>query len=193
MSEHPRAPFFKLIAMCIAGFAGCAPPAHMRPMMPLLPEHRGELGAGWASVGPRPVGQDTWGHGSQAWGTLQPTTWFDMSVVGVFADGITAGLALRWRAYESDRFTAGLGAELGIGWLGLNLPVAVKVQERLWIYSAPTFGNWGIDLESIRVPVGVDVQLVDQLHLRGEAQLNYPDFDPYKRRLHMGLGLAYRL
>lgn len=179
--------------MMLATASGCAPPAHMRPMVPMLPGHNGELGAAYAAVGPRPVGQDGWGHGTQAWGLLQPTTTFDMSVVGVFADGVTAGLALRWRGFESDHFAAGVGAELGVGWIALNLPVAVQLQERMWLYSAPQVGNWGLDLESIRLPVGLDVRVADQVHLRGEAQLNYPDFDPYKRRLHMGFGLAYRL
>lgn len=165
----------------------------MRPLNPMLPDHQAELGLAHTLVGPRPVGQDDWVHGAQAWSTWQPTGAFDLSFVGVFADGFTGGLALRWRALEGQHFAAGVGAEIGVGWLALNLPVAARLQERVWLYSAPQLGSWGIDLESVRLPLGVDVKVADEVHVRGEAQLNYPDFDPYKRRVHMGLGLAFRL
>lgn len=191
MSEHLRV---LLLAMMGLGglLGGCAPAAHMRPLVPLLPNHDGELGMAYTAVGPRPVGQDPWRSGAQAWGTLQPTASFDMSLVGVFADTFSAGLALRWRALETSAFAAGLGAELGVGWLAVNLPFAVRVQDQVWIYSAPQYGAWGVD-ETIRLPLGVDVEVSEELHVRGEAQLNYPDFDPYKRRVHMGLGLAFQL
>ena len=126
MSEHVQILSKVWVAMiATAVLAGCAPPAHMRPMTPFLPGQRGELGAAWAAVGPRPIGPQEWEHGSQAWGSFQPTPRFDMSVVGVFADGVTAGLAFRWRAIESAWATAGVGAELGIGWMSFNLPVAL--------------------------------------------------------------------
>ncbi|MGK0358000.1 MAG: hypothetical protein ACI9U2_000283 [Bradymonadia bacterium] len=143
-------------------------------------------------VGPRPVGQDEWASGAQAWGTLQPVTWFDVSLIGTFTDGISAGLAMRWRAIESSHFAAGLGAEVGIGWAALNLPISVRVQDRIWMYSAPQYGSWGVD-DTVRIPLGVDVRVADEFHVRGEAQLNYPDFDVFKRRVQMGLGLAFRL
>lgn len=171
---------------------GCAPATYQRPMVPLMPGQRAEMGAALNRVGPRPVGQDEPAWGGQAWGTYQPVTWFDVSLVGTFSEGISAGLAMRWRAIESDNFAAGLGAELGVGWAALNLPFSVRVQDRVWMYSAPQYGSWGFD-DTVRLPLGVDVRVGDMVHVRGEAQLNYPDFDVFKRRVHMGLGVALRL
>ena len=180
--------------MGAAGIActGCAPATYQRPMVPLMPDQRGEMGLAFNRVGPRPVGQDEWTSGGQAWGTYQPVTWFDVSLVGTFTDGFSAGLAMRWRAIESDNFAAGLGAELGVGWAALNLPISVRVQDRVWMYTAPQYGSWGVD-DTVRLPLGVDVRVADEFHVRGEAQVNYPDFDVFKRRVHMGLGLAFRL
>lgn len=173
--------------------SGCAPATNMRPLTPMIPHDTTEVGVAYTAVGPRPVGQDDWAHGGQAWGTYQPVTWLDVSLVGAFADGITAGLAVRWRALETEHFATGLSAEVGAGWVAVNLPLAVRVHERLWIYSAPQYGTWGVDLETVRLPIGLDLKVADDLRVRGEAQMNYPDFDPYKRRLQLGMGLAFRL
>lgn len=172
---------------------GCAPAANMRPLTPMIPNDSTELGVAYTAVGPRPVGQDEWAHGGQVWGTYQPATYFDVSLIGAFADGVTAGLAVRWRALEFDRFATGLSAEIGAGWAALNLPLAVRVNDSIWLYSAPQYGTWGVDLTTVRLPLGVDVKVADELRIRGEAQVNYPDFDPYKRRVHLGMGLAFRL
>ncbi|MCA9526135.1 MAG: hypothetical protein KC549_07530 [Myxococcales bacterium] len=178
--------------------SACAPAANMRPMTPMLPSHQGELGVAYTQVGPRPVGEDATMHGGQAWATMQPLTWLDISLVGAFASqGLAvAGLAVRWRAIEVDGFAAGIGAELGTGWVGVDLPVAVRVFDGLWAYSAPQLGTWGKD-PTVRLPLGLDVEVSEELRIRGEAQMNYPrrdgEFDGYQRRLHLGMGMAFRL
>lgn len=182
-----------LFALALLTLGGCAPAANMRPMTPMLPDHQGEFGVAWTRVGPRPVGEDEPTWGGQSWVTAQPLTWLDISVVGAFAEGqYTAGLAVRWRAVQYDFFAAGLGAELGSGWAAVDLPLAVRVIDGLWAYSAPQYGTWG-SVSTIRVPLGLDVELTDELRVRGEAQINYPDFDPYQRRVHLGMGMAFRL
>lgn len=180
--------------IAIAVGAGCSPAAHLRPMTPWAPDRDVEVGMGYTAVGPRPVGQDTWQHGGQAWASASATSWLDLALVGAFDAELngTAGLAVRWRALEVDRAALGLGVELGVGWAGIELPVAVRVLDGLWVYSSPHLGTWGT-LPTVRVPVGVDVELVDTLRLRGEAQLNYPDFDPYQRRVQLGVGLGWQL
>ncbi|MEZ4468043.1 MAG: hypothetical protein R3F60_26205 [bacterium] len=178
--------------------SACAPAANLRPMTPMLPDHAAEVGVGYTQVGPRPVGQDDTVHGGQAWVTSQPLTWLDISLVGAFAaQGVAvAGLAVRWRALEVDGFAAGIGAELGSGWAAIDLPLAVRVVDGLWAYSAPQLGTWGKDA-TVRLPLGLDVELFDELRIRGEAQMNYPrrdgEFDGYQRRLHLGMGMAFRL
>ncbi|MCA9539670.1 MAG: hypothetical protein KC620_12325 [Myxococcales bacterium] len=179
----------------LAAFAllGCAPAGNLRPMLPMLPDRHLEFGTAWTAVGPRPVGHDDWAQGAQAWATGQPVTWFDVSVVGAF-DGThgTAGLAMRYRALETDRVGLGLGLEVGTGWAGLNLPVAVRVFDGVWMYSSPQLGTWGKD-ETVRLPIGLNVEVIDAVQLRTEAEMNYPAFDPYQRRLHLGVGVAYQL
>ncbi len=169
----------------------CAPPGHLRPMLPVK-DSPGEVGAGYALAGPRPVGQDEWAGAMQGWSTWHATARLDLAVVGAF-DGAygTAGLAIRLRALRFEHLQAGLGVELGYGWAALELPIAVGHGD-LWIYSAPQYGSWGVD-ETVRVPLGLDWNVHSELHLRAEAAMNYPDFDPYQRRLHLGLGAAWAL
>jgi len=162
-------------------------------MTPFAPDAVAEVGLAYTAVGPRPVGQDAWQHGGQAWGTVAATTWLDLALVGAFDDvGGTAGLAIRWRALDADRVAVGLGMELGVGWAGLQLPVAARVMDGVWIYTAPQIGTWGVDLGP-RLPIGVDIEVLDRLRVRTEGQLNYPDFDPYRRRVHLGVGLGWQL
>ncbi|MCB9544083.1 MAG: hypothetical protein R3F65_15815 [bacterium] len=179
--------------LALAALAGCAPAAHLRPITPFAPDRVAEVGVGYVAVGPRPVGHDAWSHGGQAWASAAATSWLDVALIGAFDDTAgTAGLAVRWRALEGDRGALGLGVELGIGWAALEVPVAVRVVDGLWLYSSPQLGSWGTD-PTVRVPVGVDVAVIDALRLRTEAQLNYPDFDPYQRRLQLGFGLGWQL
>lgn len=179
--------------MGLALLQGCAPFANMRPITPLLPDQDVELGMAYTTSSPRPVGRDAWAHGVQGWSTIQPLTWLDVSLVGHF-DGEygSAGLGVRFRPIELERFVGGLGFEVGYGWLAAELPFAVGAGDRVWLYSSPQIGSWGHD-PTVRVPIGVSVEVVDRIMLRGEGQVNYPDFDPYKRRFHLGFGVAYQL
>lgn len=172
---------------------GCAPPLQMRPMTPPHPGRTAEVGAAFAGVGPRPVGEDEWAYATQAWATWPRGSRVDLSLVGAF-DGAraTGGLGFRVEAFRVPHFGAGFGVELGTGWVSFEIPLAVDIGDRVAIYTAPQLGTWGID-QTVRVPVGVDVRVVEALSVRGEAQLNEPDFDPYKRRLHLGLGVAWQL
>lgn len=177
----------------MALLVGCAPAANLRPMTPFPPGKRAEVGLGYTAVGPRPVGLDEWAHGGQGWATAAATPWLDVAVVGAFTDTAgTAGVAVRWRALDADRVALGLGVELGVGWAGVQLPVAARIVDGLWIYSAPQLGTWGADVAP-RLPVGIDVEVLDMLRVRGEAQVNYPDFDPYRRRVHLGFGVGWLL
>lgn len=177
----------------LLALAGCSPAANLRPMTPLPPTARAEVGVGYTAVGPRPLQDDGWAHGGQAWGTLSATTWLDVSVVGAFDDQSgTAGVAVRWRAFDHERVALGVGVELGVGWAGLQLPIAARLLDGVWVYSAPQIGTWGID-PTVRVPVGIDVEVLDTFRVRTEAQLNYPNFDPYLRRTQLGVGLGWLL
>ncbi len=180
-----------LVATLLA--LGCAPPLGMRPMTRPLPGHTVEMGAGFAAVGPRPVGQDDWGYATQGWVTAPRGSMVDVSLVGAF-DGAhgTAGLGFRVQTIRTQHIGVGLGVEVGTGWVAAELPIALTLRDRYTVYTAPQLGTWGID-QTVRVPLGVDVRVVDALSMRGEAQLNYPDYDPYKRRLHLGLGVAWAL
>lgn len=172
---------------------GCAPPLHMRPMSPPYKDRTAEVGTALAAVGPRPAGQDEWAYAQQAWATWPRGSIVDLSVIGVFdGDRVAGGLGLRVETFRNDYVGVGLGMEVGSGWVAIEVPLAVNFGDRVALYTSPQVGTWGVD-QTVRFPVGVDVRVVDAFSMRGEAQLNYPDYDPYKRRYHMGLGVAWQL
>jgi hypothetical protein len=181
-----------LLLVAAADLAGCAPAGSFRPLVPLQPDRNLEVGTGYVAISPRPVGEDPWQHGGQAWTTV-PLSIFDLALIGAFdfEGRATAGLGVRVRAFESEHANVGAGIELGYGWVAFELPMAVG-SDRVWLYTAPQLGTWGRD-ETARLPVGVDLRVHDALHVRTEAQVNYPELDGYQRRVHLGVGLAYEL
>ncbi len=170
----------------------CAPALSLRPLIPLQPDRDAEVGVGFAGVSPRPVGQDAWRFGGQSWGTV-PVSVFDLAVIGAFDDAgnATGGLGVRVHPLDTRHLRVGAGLELGYGWVAFELPFAVG-RDRLWVYGAPQLGTWG-RATTARLPLGVDLRVDDAMHVRTEAQLNYPELDGYQRRVHVGVGLAYEL
>ena len=70
-----------------------------------------------------------------------------------------------------------------------SVPLALRIIDQTWLYSAPKLGNWGPEITPF-VPLGLTVRIVDGFSLRCEGQLSWADWKYYNRRLHLGLGGA---
>ena len=182
-----------LPVLLLAFELACAPAVNLRPPTPMARGRDFEMGVGFGAVSPRPVGEDPWVTAAQGWVTASVFDPIDVLLMGGY-DGQygTGGLGARFRFLEFEHFRGGVGLELGAGWIGIELPMAAKVYDGVWLYSMPHYGTWGLD-KTIRLPLGIEVGADSPTRLRLEGQLNYPDFDPYKRRVHFGVGVGYQL
>ncbi|MBK7585202.1 MAG: hypothetical protein IPI67_34070 [Myxococcales bacterium] len=171
---------------------GCSPVASFRPASGLMSDRRTELGLGMAQVTPRPYVTEPSASASQAWISGAAGRRFD--VTGIYAfddDAVAAGGALRFTPLRFDRLAAGVEQELGYAWFGLSTPMALRLVDETWLYTAPRLGTWGFDL-AFFIPVGLSVRVVDGLMLRAEWQRSWQDFKYYNRRDHYGLAIAHQ-
>ena len=171
----------------------CAPLASLRPAGELLAAGRsGEVGAAIVDLGPRPYVVEEWHRTGQAWGTWAVSRSVELSVLTAFDDsGMAGGGALRWTPLRVPWFALGGEVNLGYAWAAFAVPFAARPVERVWIYSAPRLGNQGVRLTPA-VPLGVSIETLDGLMLRGEANVSWADFDAVQRRTHLAAGLAYQ-
>ncbi len=180
------------LLLCTAALASCAPLASFRPASGLMPERKLEVGAGVAAISPRPYVVEEWRATGQAWVSNDVGKRANVSGIVAFDDQAAAiGGALRVNAVRTDRFAAGVEGEGGYLWMGISVPVAVRLFDYTWLYGAPRFGNWGLD------PIGgfylgANVRIWDGLMLRGEWQRSWQDFKYYNRRDHYGGAVAYQ-
>jgi hypothetical protein len=172
---------------------GCAPLASMRPAGELAGNDRSwEVGGAAIEFGPRPYVIESWQTVGQVWGTARLSSSIEVSAMATFDDSAAAaGGALRWTPVRLGPLAAGVEGEIGYSWAALSLPLGVKVVRPLWLYAAPRLGTQGIHLTP-GVPVGISVETLPGLMLRGEAQLSWQEFQAYQRRLHLAVGLAYQ-
>jgi hypothetical protein len=182
-----------LIGASLFGVAACAPVASFRPAAPLLEERSIELGVGGVAVAPRPYVQEPWRGAGQVWAAGPISRVFDLGGVVAFdLGGFAAGGSLRAHLFTRDRFALAADLEAGWAWAALAIPVAVRLFDETWLYTAPRFGNWGGNV-SVGIPLGLSVRIRGGFHLRAEAQIAWPDFDPYQRRVFLGLAAAQQL
>lgn len=174
------------------GLVGCGPLATFRPASGLMPDRRMEAGLGVSAVTPRPYVNEGPASAGQAWlsGNIGPR--FALTGIAAFDDdAVAAGGAARFTPLKRDRVVAGLEQELGYAWFAVSTPVAVRLVDQTWLYTAPRLGTWGVDL-SFGVPVGLSVRVYDGLMLRAEWQRSWQDFKYYNERDHYGLAVAHQ-
>lgn len=172
--------------------ASCSPVASFRPAAGLMPERRLEAGLGTVLVSKRPYVEESSSNAGQAWlsGNVAPR--LALTGIAVFDDdAVAAGLAARVTPLLYDRFAAGIEQELGYAWFALSVPVSVRLFDQTWLYTAPRFGTWGVELYG-GLPVGLSVRVYDGLMLRAEWQRSWQDFMYYNRRDHYGLAVAHQ-
>jgi hypothetical protein len=182
---------YRVIWILGTTLTACAPAANLRSAQGLLPNQRYEVGAGVARVSSRPYVDEPSTVSGQLWFSGKITDAFLFSTIGAFDDeAALGGIAVRWQPLRLDRVAAGIELEGGVLWLGGSLPLALRLVDQTWLYTAPRLANWGAELTPF-VPLGLSVRIVAGLSVRVEAQLSWADFEYYNRRLHLALGVAY--
>jgi hypothetical protein len=183
-----RAP--KSVWVLAALATSCAPLASFRPASGLSDGRSLEAGVGVAAVSPRTYVTESWAAADQIWLTGEPKRWLSLSAIGVFDDTTaSAGGASRFYLVRVPWYALGAEVEAGYGWLGASLPIAYRIFDWAWFYTAPRVGNWGSDL-IVGVLGGLDLHVSGGLILRTEAQASWQELEFYNRRNHVGLALA---
>ena len=148
------------------GLCACAPVSTFRPIRQLPLESRNEVGFGGeiqTVTGDLPNGSVGGGGG---------TIWYahrwDRFQLGVLAFGNSltlfgGGLSLRPILIDRDTFQLGLEIEGGWLWVGAGVPVAMRLNDDVWVYSRPSIS--GQLLRRLQFPIGVDLALDPSLSL----------------------------
>lgn len=157
-----------------------------------MPDRRLEAGLGITEITARPYVEESGATAGQAWLSGEVTPRLTLTLLTAFDDDAAAlGGAARFTPLRYDRFAAGLEQEVGYAWFALATPMAVRVVDQTWLYTAPRFGTWGTYLY-FGIPVGLSVRVYDGLMLRAEWQRSWQDFKYYNRRDHYGLAIAHQ-
>lgn len=105
--------------------------------------------------------------------------------------GFFAGAALRPRLLETDRLVLGLDGQVGLLWASLGVPLAARVNERVWIFTEPSVGlrNTGL----FDLPLGVALHVHDRVDL--SVQADYAITPPLMKLgyVESGLGVSVGL
>ncbi len=170
--------------------ASCAPLAEMRPAGGAMPDKTYELGTAAVSLGPRPYVQESASRSGMLWLSADASRRVTFTGITAFDRNAAAfGVATRFHVIRADRFALSPEVAAGYAFGALLLPVAVRIVDQTWLYASPRLGTFGRDL-SFGAPVGLSVRIWDGFFLRSEAQLSWPDFKYYNRRLHLAFGVA---
>ena len=176
----------------LAALGACSPIANLRPASGLMPGKKLEVGAGAAAVSPRPYVTEDWQAAGQVWATGNTSSLITLSAIGAFdSDALAAGGALRVNLVRDSRLAFGVEGELGYAWAALSLPVAVRLFDESWVYSAPRLGTWSSD-PIFGVPLGLSLRIYEGFSLRAEGQVSWQNFQYFNRRMHYAGAAVYQ-
>lgn len=188
---HNQSSKLAILALSIA-VSGCSPIANLRPASGLMPGKRLEVGAGAAALSPRPFVNEDWESAGQVWVSGNTSSLITLSAIGAFdTDAFAAGGALRVNVLRESRFAFGVEGELGYAWAALSLPVALRLFDESWLYSAPRLGTWSTD-PIFSVPLGLSLRIYEGFAIRGEAQISWQNFQSFNRRTHFAGAAVYQ-
>jgi hypothetical protein len=191
-THAPRCLTAAWLALAVQALVGCGPLASFRPASGLMPDRRLEAGLGISEVTARPYVNESSANAGQAWLTGDVGRRLSLTAIAAFDDDAAAlGGAARFTPLRFDRFVGGFEQELGYAWFAVSTPMALRVVDYTWIYTAPRLGSWGAYL-SFGIPVGVSVRVYDGLMLRAEWQRSWQEFKYYNKRDHYGLAIAHQ-
>jgi hypothetical protein len=179
-------------AALVAALGACSPIANLRPASGLMPGKKLEVGAGAAVLSPRPFVTEDWESAGQVWVSGNTSPLISASAIGAFdSDAVAAGGALRVNLVRKSRVAFGVEGELGCAWAALSLPVALRVFDQSFLYSAPRLATWSSD-PIFGVPLGLSLRVYEGFVLRGEAQVSWQNFQYFNRRAHYAGAAVYQ-
>lgn len=178
MRTHPLVA--ALGAFCAAYFAlwACAPVAMVRPPVPMPADDKGEFGVAAGinealeSTGYMTPLSSPNGPSAQIWYAHHFAD--DRLVVGGVLFGGTSslvgtGVTLRYNAIRGERFRLGVDLDGGFAWASAGVPMAVRLNDALWLYTAPSVGLRVA--QAARVPLGLSIGVGEHTLLTPEISL----------------------
>jgi hypothetical protein len=173
--------------------SACAPLASFRPASGLMPDRSLEVGAGGMLESPRPYVTEPTRATGQVWASGRADDRLTLTGIVAFdASALALGGAARIDLVRADRFAAGVEPELGLLWAALDVPIALRLYDQTWLYTAPRFGSRGLDW-ALTVPVGVSARVYDGLMLRAEYGTTWStELTYFQRRDVFGVALAFQ-
>src|SRR6185503_7937969 len=178
------------VLLTIALAPACAPLATFRPPSAFMGGRTMEMGLGAATVGPRPYVDERWLYAGQTWFTVRAAPWLHLSAISTFDPrAVALGGAATALAIRADRFVGGAEVELGYGWAAAGLPMALRLFEEHWLYTAPRVGNFGID-PAFGLPIGISLHLHGAAFARFEYQTSWVQLQAFNQRNHVAAALA---
>jgi hypothetical protein len=179
------------VAASALASGACAPLASFRPASGIMPGRTLEVGAGGVLEGPRPYVTEPTRATGQLWASGRADEKLTLTGIVAFdASALALGGSARIDLVRADRFAAGVEPELGLLWAALDVPIALRLYDETWVYTAPRFGTRGLDW-ALTVPVGVSVRVYDGLMLRAEYGTSWStELTYFQRRDLFGVALA---
>ncbi|MBI5609520.1 MAG: hypothetical protein HY902_11630 [Deltaproteobacteria bacterium] len=151
-----------LVATAYLSLWACAPLASIPPIMPLDREHPNQLsvavgggvGVTYPTIFTREVPYVAGAQGAY----VHQFKYLDVGAqMSTRNDTFAAvGALVRARLIETDDLVFGLQASGGWMWMATALPLAVRLGEGIWAYTAPSIGY---ALPEVSIPLGVSVRL----------------------------------
>jgi hypothetical protein len=179
-------------ALLVLGAGACAPLASFRPASGLVEGHTREVGAGAMAEGPRPFVDEPVRAVAQVWFSGRATDKLTLTGIGAFdLSALALGGAARFDVARFDRFVASGEVEGGWAWGALDVPLALRLFDQTWLYTAPRLGNRGLML-AVDVPAGLSVRLYEGLMLRVEYRISWPELSYFERRQMLGAAAAFQ-
>lgn len=182
-------------ASVLALAAGCAPGFRLRPPAAVPAGAQYEAGLGASAVSPRPLQRGVpWTSAAVGWTTVRTTERTSLSALGAWdGDQGAAGLSGELRLIEATAGAVAVSAEAGWLWTAADMSAAVALPGPVDARAYAVVGGrfWGLDL-AVRTVGGLDVPIGPQASVRMEGGASWPELDPFKRRLHLALGVVVR-
>lgn len=112
-----------------------------------------------------------------------------VTVFGGNVSMVGAGMLVRHWFIDSDKWHLGLGLQGGFLWAGIEAPIAFRVSQRLWLFTAPAVR--ASPLNYVHIPFGLSFQTEKDLVLSTEANLSVLGYT-YAPVMTLGVSVAKR-
>jgi hypothetical protein len=181
-----------LLALVTSATSACAPLASFRPASGLVEGRTHEVGGGAMVEGPRPFVDEPMRAVAQLWFSGRASDKLTLTGIGAFdLSAVALGGAARLDVARFDRFVLGGEVEAGWVWAAADVPMALRLFDQTWLYTAPRFGNRGL-MWAVDMPLGLSARIYEGLMLRVEYRISWPELSYFERRQMLGAAAAFQ-